>query len=71
MNYLPHDHLTAVDDGAWPLAYEYDLQDRLITEHQGWATLRYQYNALASSAKNDAVQANVTTTTTPSAEASI
>ena len=38
MNYLPHDHLTAVDDGAWPLAYEYDLQDRFITEQQGWAT---------------------------------
>ncbi|MQT28941.1 hypothetical protein GHN94_24510, partial [Pseudomonas helleri] len=38
--------LTAVDDGQWPLAYEYDLQDRLITEHQGWATLRYRYDAL-------------------------
>ncbi|WP_405595973.1 RHS repeat-associated core domain-containing protein [Pseudomonas sp. 2024-64] len=38
--------LTEVDDGKWPLAYEYDLQDRLITEHQGWATLRYRYDAL-------------------------
>ncbi|WP_163023888.1 RHS repeat domain-containing protein, partial [Pseudomonas viridiflava] len=28
--------LVSVDDGHWPLAYEYDLQDRLITEHQGW-----------------------------------
>ncbi|MBX8513047.1 hypothetical protein K5D34_25485, partial [Pseudomonas cichorii] len=24
--------------------YEYDLQDRLITEHQGWGTLRYEYD---------------------------
>ncbi|VVP43350.1 RHS repeat-associated core domain-containing protein [Pseudomonas fluorescens] len=38
--------LTQIDDGHWPLAYEYDLHDRLITEHQGWATLRYGYNAL-------------------------
>ena len=38
--------LTAVDDGQWPLAYEYDLQDRLITEQQGWATLRYRYDTL-------------------------
>ncbi|MCF5184540.1 hypothetical protein CXB36_03155, partial [Pseudomonas syringae pv. syringae] len=27
-------------------AYEYDLQDRLITEHQGWGTTRYEYDAL-------------------------
>ncbi|VVN66436.1 hypothetical protein PS718_00126 [Pseudomonas fluorescens] len=38
--------LTGVDDGQkHPLAFEYDLQDRLITEHQGWATLRYAYDA--------------------------
>ncbi|MDR9866096.1 hypothetical protein, partial [Pseudomonas baetica] len=36
--------LTGVDDGQkHPLAFEYDLQDRLITEHQGWGTLRYTY----------------------------
>ncbi|WP_248803762.1 RHS repeat-associated core domain-containing protein [Pseudomonas sp. MWU13-2100] len=38
--------LVNVDDGHWPLAYEYDLQDRLTTEHQGWATLHYRYDAL-------------------------
>lgn len=38
--------LTRVTDGKWPLVYEYDLQDRLITEHQGPAILRYQYDAL-------------------------
>ncbi|WP_440974304.1 RHS repeat-associated core domain-containing protein [Pseudomonas koreensis] len=38
--------LTGVDDGQkHPLAFEYDLQDRLITEHQGWGTLRYVYDA--------------------------
>ncbi|WP_434710338.1 RHS domain-containing protein [Pseudomonas sp. R1-1] len=38
--------LIAVDDGHnHPLAFEYDRQDRLITEHQGWGTLRYAYDA--------------------------
>ncbi|MFJ2528369.1 RHS repeat-associated core domain-containing protein [Pseudomonas helmanticensis] len=38
--------LTGVDDGQQhPLAFEYDRQDRLITEHQGWGTLRYRYDA--------------------------
>ncbi|VEF10077.1 Rhs family protein [Pseudomonas fluorescens] len=38
--------LTGVDDGQnHPLVFEYDRQDRLITEHQGWGTLRYAYDA--------------------------
>ncbi|WP_448093526.1 RHS repeat-associated core domain-containing protein [Pseudomonas lini] len=38
--------LTSVDDGHdHPLEFEYDRQDRLITEHQGWGTLRYDYDA--------------------------
>ncbi|WPN31879.1 RHS repeat-associated core domain-containing protein [Pseudomonas sp. P5_109] len=38
--------LVSVNDGQdHPLAFEYDRQDRLITEHQGWATLRYDYDA--------------------------
>ncbi|MGX9570243.1 RNase A-like domain-containing protein [Pseudomonas sp. CFBP 5748] len=38
--------LVHVDDGSdHPLAFEYDLHDRLITEHQGWGTLRYRYDA--------------------------
>ncbi len=38
--------LVGVDDGQQhPLAFEYDRQDRLITEHQGWGTLRYAYDA--------------------------
>ncbi|WP_422776208.1 RHS repeat-associated core domain-containing protein [Pseudomonas mediterranea] len=38
--------LVDVDDGSdHPLAFEYDTQDRLITEHQGWGTLRYGYDA--------------------------
>ncbi|UZE04907.1 RHS repeat-associated core domain-containing protein [Pseudomonas corrugata] len=38
--------LVDVDDGSdHPLAFEYDAQDRLITEHQGWGTLRYGYDA--------------------------
>ncbi|QXH60376.1 RHS repeat-associated core domain-containing protein [Pseudomonas azerbaijanorientalis] len=37
--------LVSVDDGRdSPLQFEYDLQDRLITEHQGWGTLRYDYD---------------------------
>ncbi|XVJ50465.1 RHS repeat domain-containing protein, partial (plasmid) [Pseudomonas sp. UBT] len=34
-----------VDDGHWALAYEYDSQNRLTAEHQGWGTLRYGYDA--------------------------
>ncbi|WLG90919.1 RHS repeat-associated core domain-containing protein [Pseudomonas cucumis] len=38
--------LTSVDDGHdHPLEFEYDQQDRLITEHQSWGTLRYGYDA--------------------------
>ncbi len=37
--------LVAVDDGNWPLASQYDAQGLLKTEHQGWATLSYQYDA--------------------------
>jgi YD repeat-containing protein len=38
--------LVRVDDGHdHPLEFEYDQQDRLITEHQGWGTLRYGYDA--------------------------
>ncbi|RKS28818.1 YD repeat-containing protein, partial [Pseudomonas sp. WPR_5_2] len=38
--------LVSVDDGQdHPLAFEYDAHDRLITEHQGWGTLRYGYDA--------------------------
>ena len=38
--------LSAVDDGRWPLAFEYDEFGLLKTEHQGWATLRYQYDEM-------------------------
>ncbi|MGE8069791.1 hypothetical protein ACQKP2_32850, partial [Pseudomonas sp. NPDC089569] len=38
--------LVGVDDGQdHPLEFEYDAHDRLITEHQGWGTLRYGYDA--------------------------
>ncbi|MCS3836091.1 RHS repeat-associated protein [Pseudomonas sp. JAI111] len=38
--------LVSVDDGHdHPLEFAYDQQDRLITEHQGWGTLRYAYDA--------------------------
>jgi YD repeat-containing protein len=38
--------LVSVDDGQeHPLAFDYDAHDRLITEHQGWGTLRYGYDA--------------------------
>ncbi|MHC8367803.1 RHS repeat-associated core domain-containing protein [Pseudomonas sp. ZT5P21] len=38
--------LVSVDDGHdRPLEFEYDRQDRLVTEHQGWGTLRYGYDA--------------------------
>jgi RHS repeat-associated protein len=37
--------LVSVDDGHdHPLEFAYDQQDRLITEHQGWGTLRYGYD---------------------------
>ncbi|MNU80999.1 putative deoxyribonuclease RhsC [compost metagenome] len=37
--------LVSVDDGQdHPLEFEYDVHDRLITEHQGWGTLRYGYD---------------------------
>lgn len=31
-------NLLSVDDGYRPLTYEYDPQNRLIAEHQGWGT---------------------------------
>ncbi|MGF6554784.1 RHS repeat-associated protein [Pseudomonas sp. S30_BP2TU TE3576] len=38
--------LLSVDDGQdHPLEFEYDRQDRLTTEHQGWGTLRYAYDS--------------------------
>lgn len=37
--------LVAVDDGQWPLAFQYDEQGLLRTEHQGWASLHYHYDA--------------------------
>ncbi|NWE14157.1 RHS repeat-associated core domain-containing protein [Pseudomonas yamanorum] len=37
-------NLLSVDDGHWPLHYEYDVQNRLTAEHQGWGTLRYGYD---------------------------
>ncbi len=38
--------LVHVNDGSdHPLAFEYDAQDRLVCEHQGWGTLRYHYDA--------------------------
>ncbi|WP_085656308.1 RHS repeat-associated core domain-containing protein [Pseudomonas sp. B11(2017)] len=38
--------LVGVDDSQdHPLAFEYDTQDRLTVEHQGWGTLRYAYDA--------------------------
>ncbi|MBA6044824.1 RNase A-like domain-containing protein, partial [Pseudomonas lactis] len=37
--------LLSVEDGHWALAYEYDRQNRLTAEHQGWGTLRYGYDA--------------------------
>ncbi|MDP1108782.1 hypothetical protein, partial [Klebsiella pneumoniae] len=33
-------------DSHWFLAYEYDAQNRLTAEHQGWGTLRYGYDLL-------------------------
>ncbi|MBC2410885.1 RHS repeat protein, partial [Pseudomonas sp. WS 5106] len=38
-------NLLSVEDGHWALAYEYDAQNRLTAEHQGWGTLRYGYDA--------------------------
>ncbi|WP_312491785.1 RHS repeat-associated core domain-containing protein [Pseudomonas cremoris] len=38
-------NLLTVDDSHWFLAYEYDTQNRLTAEHQGWGTLRYGYDA--------------------------
>jgi RHS repeat-associated protein len=37
-------NLLSVDDSHWFLNYEYDLQNRLTAEHQGWGTLRYGYD---------------------------
>ena len=38
-------NLLSVDDSHWFFAYEYDQQNRLTAEHQGWGTLRYGYDA--------------------------
>ncbi|WP_245749905.1 RHS repeat-associated core domain-containing protein [Marinobacter zhejiangensis] len=36
--------LLGVDDGKWPLAFEYDNAGVLKAEHQGWATFHYRYD---------------------------
>lgn len=35
-----------MDDGKWPLVFEYDQGGLLKTEHQGWASLHYRYDDL-------------------------
>jgi RHS repeat-associated protein len=42
--YNPDGKLLAVDDGHWPLAFEYDQYGLLKAEHQGWASLHYRYD---------------------------
>lgn len=39
--YDPSGNLVVVSDGHWPLHYEYDHANRLIAEHQGFATSRF------------------------------
>ncbi|MDH2434007.1 RHS repeat-associated core domain-containing protein [Pokkaliibacter sp. MBI-7] len=45
-HYDPNGQLRQVDDGHWPLYFEYDAQGRLIAEHQQRHTLRYGYDDL-------------------------
>jgi hypothetical protein len=35
-----------VDDGAWPLTFEYDATGNLLAEHQGWASSYFKHDAM-------------------------
>ncbi|MGL4917814.1 MAG: hypothetical protein ACRC5D_16485 [Aeromonas allosaccharophila] len=38
--------MTQVDDGAWPLTFEYDTAGNLLAEHQGWASSYFKHDAM-------------------------
>ncbi|WP_349921887.1 RHS repeat-associated core domain-containing protein [Aeromonas veronii] len=44
--YDAYGQLIRVDDGAWPLAFEYDKGGNLTAEHQGWASSYFQHDAM-------------------------
>lgn len=45
-SYDQYGQLTQVDDGAWPLAFEYDTGGNLVAEHQGWASSYFKHDAM-------------------------
>nr|WP_261809186.1 RHS repeat-associated core domain-containing protein [Vibrio zhugei] len=44
--YDANGNLTSVDDGETPLAWRYDIMDRVIESHAGWSSQYYEYDAL-------------------------
>ncbi|MGY3942930.1 polymorphic toxin type 46 domain-containing protein [Aeromonas tecta] len=49
--YDQYGQLTRVDDGVWPLAFEYDRGGNLVAEHQGWATSYFKHDAMGQLAQ--------------------
>ncbi|WP_233267136.1 RHS repeat domain-containing protein [Aeromonas veronii] len=45
-SYDQYGQLTQVDDGAWPLTFEYDTAGNLLAEHQGWASSYFKHDAM-------------------------
>ena len=43
-SYDLYGQLTLVDDGAWPLTFEYDTAGNLLAEHQGWASSYFKHD---------------------------
>ncbi|MGY3925096.1 DUF6531 domain-containing protein [Aeromonas jandaei] len=45
-SYDQYGQLTQVDDGAWPLTFEYNAAGNLLAEHQGWASSYFKHDAM-------------------------
>ena len=43
-SYDQYGQLTQVDNGAWPLTFEYDTAGNLLAEHQGWASSYFKHD---------------------------
>ncbi|WP_421849478.1 RHS repeat-associated core domain-containing protein [Marinomonas sp.] len=52
-------NLISVDDGDTPLAWRYDIMDRVIESHAGWSSHYYEYDELGLLSKWQLPDANV------------
>ena len=57
--YDKNGNLISVDDGETPLAWRYDIMDRVIESHAGWSSQYYEYDELGLLSKWQLPDANV------------